>query len=105
MQRGELRVVVGGAVGGGERLGGHVGEGAVQVVDGLEQVLGELLDGEVAGGLLVAGRAVLEGAELGDCADVLVLLRVVSSLCFYSDDGGTERRVMITGKGKGREGE
>lgn len=73
MQGRELRVVLRGALGGGEGVGGDVREGAVEVVDGLEEVLCELLDGEVGGGLLVAGGAVLEGAELGDCADVLVL--------------------------------
>ena len=73
MKGGELRVVLGGTLRGDEGLGGDVCEGAVEVVDGLEEVLCELLDGEVGGGFLVAGGAVLEGAELGDCADVLVL--------------------------------
>lgn len=74
VEGGEVGLVLGAVAGDGlEGLGGDVAEGAVEVVDGVEEVGGELLDGEGAGGLLVAGAAVLERAELGEEAEVLVL--------------------------------
>ena len=56
-------------------LRGNGAEGTVEVVDGLDEVFGEVSDGEIFGGLDVAFRAVLEVAEVGDGAEVLVLLR------------------------------
>lgn len=58
-----------------ELLDGHGGEGAVEVVDAVDEVLCELLDGEVAGGLDLAGGALLEVAEVGDGAEAFVLRR------------------------------
>lgn len=66
-----LDVVV--LVGGVELLGGDVGQGAVEVVHAVDEVLGELLDGKVAGRLDLALGAVLEVAEVGDGAHALVL--------------------------------
>lgn len=48
-----------------ELLGGHGAEGAVQVVDGLDEVAGEALDGEVLCRLGFALGAFLEVAEVG----------------------------------------
>lgn len=48
-------------------------QGAVEVVDAVDEVLGELLDGKVAGGLDLTCRAVLEVAEVGDGAKAFVL--------------------------------
>ena len=56
-----------------ELLGGDSGEGAVEVVDGLDEVAGEALDGKVLGGLGLARGALLQVAEVGDGAEVLVL--------------------------------
>ena len=56
-----------------ELLGGDGGEGAVEVVDRLDEVTGEALDGKVLGGLDLAFGAFLEVAEVGDGAEVLVL--------------------------------
>lgn len=67
-----LDVVV--LLGGVDLVGGDVGEGAVEVIDALDEVLGELLDGKVAGRLDLALGAVLEVAEVGDGAEALVLL-------------------------------
>lgn len=68
VQGDEVRVAVG-----AELVGGDGGEGAVEVVDAVDEVLGELLDGEVAGALDLALGAVLEVAEVGDGAEALVL--------------------------------
>lgn len=48
-----------------ELLLGHLGQGAVEVVDAVDQVLGELLDGVVFCALDLAAGAVLEVAEVG----------------------------------------
>jgi hypothetical protein len=56
-----------------ELLRGDGGQGAVEVVDAVDEVLGELLDGEVAGGLDLTCCAVLEVAEVGDGAKTFVL--------------------------------
>ena len=53
-------------------LGDH-GESAVEVVDALDQVLGEALDGELAGVLDLALGPVLEVAEVCDGAQAFVL--------------------------------
>ena len=68
----EMLVVVGGGLA-GELLLGHNMQRAVEVVDAVEEVGGELLDGEVTGRLLIARAAVLERAEVGKEAEVLVL--------------------------------
>lgn len=60
-------------VGAGARLGGDGRERAVEVVDAVDEVFGEFLDGEVAGGFFVAFGAVLEVAEVGDGACEFVL--------------------------------
>lgn len=49
-----------------ELLGGNGGEGAVEVVDRLDEIAGEALDGKVLGGLCLARCALLEVAEVGD---------------------------------------
>ena len=54
-------------------FGRDKGEGAVEVVDGFDEVFGEFGDGEVFGGLDVAFCAVLEVAEVGDRAEVFIL--------------------------------
>lgn len=56
-----------------ELLGGDGGEGAVEVVDGLDEVAGKALDGKVLGGLGLTRGALLQVAEIGDGAEVLVL--------------------------------
>ena len=48
-------------------------EGVVEVVEGEEHVFDELLEGKIAGGLSFALGALLEVAEVGDGAEVLVL--------------------------------
>lgn len=58
-----------------ELLGRDGGQGSVEVIDAVDEVLGELLNGKVAGGLDVALGAVLEVAEVGDGAKALVLSR------------------------------
>ena len=67
VQRGQVLVVA------LELLGRNGGEGAVEVVNRLDEVAGEALDGEVLGGLGLARCALLEVAEVGDGAKVLVL--------------------------------
>lgn len=57
----------------GEGGGLDGGEGPVQVVDGVDEVFGEAGDGEVARGGDFAFRALLQVAEVGDRAEVLVL--------------------------------
>lgn len=59
----------------GEFLGRDGGESAVEVVNALDEVLGELLDGKVARRLDLALGAVLEVAEVGNGAKAFVLLR------------------------------
>lgn len=54
-------------------LGRDVCKGAVKVVNALDEVLGELLDGEVTGSLDLARGTVLQIAEVGDGAQALVL--------------------------------
>lgn len=49
-----------------ELLGGDGAEGAVEVVDGLDKVAGEALDGEVLCALDFSFCAFLEIAEVGD---------------------------------------
>lgn len=56
-----------------ELVCGDGGQGAVEVVDAVDEVLGELLDGKVAGGLDLTCCAVLEVAEVGDGAKAFVL--------------------------------
>lgn len=56
-----------------ELLDGDGGQGAVEVVDTVDQILCELLDGEVTGALDLTRRAVLEVAEVGDGAETFVL--------------------------------
>lgn len=74
-------VVVGGVVGGGgggalQFFGRHGGQGAVEVVDAVNEVFGEALQGEVFGGLDFAFCAFLQVAEVGDGAEVFVLAGV-----------------------------
>ena len=57
----------------GELLGRDGGQGAVEVVDAVNEVLCELLDGKVACSLDFALSAVLEIAEVGDGAEAFVL--------------------------------
>lgn len=72
-------------LGGVDLLLGHHGERAVQVVDAVDEVLCELLEGEVAGLLDLALCAVLEVAEVGDGAQALVLLSVAVLATFFSE--------------------
>lgn len=58
-----------------ELVRGDGGQGAVEVVDAVDEVLCEILDGKVAGGLDLALRAVLEVAVVGDGAKAFVLWR------------------------------
>lgn len=67
VQRGQILVIA------FELLRGNGGEGAVEVIDRLNEVAGEALDGEVLGGLGLTRCALLEVAEVGDGAEVLVL--------------------------------
>jgi hypothetical protein len=69
----EVLVVLGGGLA-GELVLGHDVQGAVEVVDAVEEVRGEFLDGEVFCCFLVAGAAVLEGAEFGEEAEVFILV-------------------------------
>ena len=57
----------------GKLLGRYGGKGAVEVVDAVDEVLGELLGGKVASRLDLALCAVLEVAEVGDGAKAFVL--------------------------------
>lgn len=57
----------------GAGLFGDGGQRAVEVVDAVDEVFGEFLDGEVTGCFLVALRAVLQITEVGDGACEFVL--------------------------------
>jgi hypothetical protein len=67
----EVLVLVG--LGSGELIRGHGQQRAVKVVNAVKEVLGETLDGEVTGTVHVTLSALLEVAEVGDGAKVLVL--------------------------------
>lgn len=69
------QVLVGLGLDGIKLVRGHGQQRAVEVVNALEEVLGEALDGEVAGAVHVTLGAFLQIAELGDGAEVFVLLR------------------------------
>ncbi len=56
-------------------LWGNGAKGAVQVVNGFDQVFGEFGDGEIFGRLNVTFCAILEVAEFGDGPEVFVLRR------------------------------
>jgi hypothetical protein len=56
-----------------ELVRGHGAQRAVEVVDALDEVAGEALDGKVLCGLCFALCALLQVAEVGDGAEVLVL--------------------------------
>lgn len=68
-----LQVLVGLGLVGGELVGGDDGEGTVKVVDRLEQVDGEFLNGECSSALHVALGALLEVSKVGDRPEVFVL--------------------------------
>lgn len=57
----------------GKALAGDGRQGAVEVVDAIDQVRGELLQGEVLGCLDLALGALLEVAEVGNGAEIFVL--------------------------------
>lgn len=57
-----------------ELLLGNHSKSSVEVVNAVDEVLGELLDGEIFGGLDLTGGALLQVAEVGDGAQALVLL-------------------------------
>ena len=74
-----------------ELLLGNDAQGTVEVIDRFNEVLGELLDGEVLGLLDLAGGALLEVAEVGDGAEALILKRgntpckrQVHHICVYA---------------------
>lgn len=58
-----------------ELILGHGQQRAVKVVNAVKEVLGETLNGEVTGAIHVTLGALLEIAEVGDGAKVLVLQR------------------------------
>lgn len=61
----------------GSKLGGRDGsKGAVKVIHAFDKVGGELCNGEVAGGLDITFRPVLEIAKVGNGAKVAVLERM-----------------------------
>jgi hypothetical protein len=62
-----------------ELFGGDGAQRAVEVVDGLDEVPGEALDGEVFCGLGFALCAFLEVAEVGDGAEVFVLFNFINA--------------------------
>lgn len=70
----------------------HGREGPVQVVDAVEQVFGEARDGEVARRGHVALGALLQVAEVGDLAEVFVLLG--KGVSIVRARGGREGRVV-----------
>ena len=57
-----------------ESFRGYSGQGAVEVVDGFNQIDGKSLDGEILRGCDVACCPILEVAEVGDGPEVLVLV-------------------------------
>lgn len=59
----------------GELVRGHGQQRAVEVVDAVEEVLGETLDGELAGSVHVALVALNEIAGFGDGAEPFVLIK------------------------------
>lgn len=59
VQGDEIRVI------GLELLGSDCAEGTVEVIDRLDEIAGEALDGEVFGGLRLAFRTLLQVAEVG----------------------------------------
>jgi hypothetical protein len=56
-----------------EFLSGHSAKGAIEVVDGFDEVTGKALDGKVLCSLGFAFCALLQVAEVGDGAEVFVL--------------------------------
>ena len=61
-------------------LGRNGGEGAVKIINRLDEIAGETLNGEVLGGLGLARCTLLEIAEVGDGAEVLVLPLMLVSI-------------------------
>lgn len=56
-----------------ELLGGNHAQSAVEVVDTVNKVLGELLDGKVASSLNLTLGAILEVSEVGDSSEAFIL--------------------------------
>jgi hypothetical protein len=79
-------------VAGLQLLSGHVGEGAVEVVNAVHKVFGEALDGEVLGSLHLALGLVLQVAEVGDAVLEFVLF-VMSATCYVFLFGWCSRTV------------
>ena len=52
----------------------HGTQGAVEIVDGFDQILSEALDGECLGRVDVTAGALLEIAEFGNRAEVFILV-------------------------------
>lgn len=78
------QVLVGLGSRGAELVGRHGEQCAVEVVDALQQVHRETLDGKVAGAVHVALGALLEVEEVGHGADIFVLLHRVSMIKLVS---------------------
>ena len=64
---------------------GHGQQRAVKVVNALQKVLGEALDGEVTGTVHVALGALLQVTEVGNGAEVFVLQRKILAMEFLTD--------------------
>lgn len=66
-------------------LRGHGQQRAVKVVNALQKVLGEALDGEVTGAVHVALGALLQVTEVGNRAEVFVLERKILAMGFCNN--------------------
>jgi len=73
VQRDQIRIPIIGL----EFIRGHGAECAVEIVDALDEIAGKALDGKVLCGLCFALGALLQVAEVGDGAEVLVLCHCV----------------------------
>lgn len=60
-----------------QRLRRHRRQRTVEVIDALDQIGGEARNGKVARGLDFSSGALLQVAEVGDGAEVSVLIRVI----------------------------
>lgn len=63
---------------------GDYGEGMVEVVNVVDEVFGEFLDGEVMGGFYFMGSLVLEVVEVGNGVEVFVLVWLLVYVGDYS---------------------